>query len=437
MPPSAEASHHTKGLVRLTMACNERCPFCNVPAEDYPTRPTPASELSAALADFVAAGEQTLTISGGEPTLLRKRLVALVREARGLGLPFVELQTNAVLIDEAYARELAEAGLTSAFVSLLSQVPALHDHLAGLDGAFPRCLAGIDALIRAGVRVTLNPVLALPSQSLLPGYVDFVGERLPGVRSISLSAVQPHGRARANAELLPDYAVLGPAVREARARAQRWGISLLNPYCGLPLCVGWAEDAAHSVEAQGTPLSAPGVENTGDKSYGPPCRRCAYQSRCGGAWHAYWTLRQGSGLRAPAERGEPWSGARVSEHERVIDARLGAPALASPEPDTPTVWLLTDRPSDLQPEVARRCTDLGWTGGLRERAALAGLRGLARQGSPRLRVALPFVSEAAQWEEIRLAAALGVSSIRLLGGGESLAQMARRRLPELDLEALP
>ena len=46
-------------------------------------------------------------ISGGEPTLLRERLVALVKRARARGIPFVELQTNAVLLDEGYASELA------------------------------------------------------------------------------------------------------------------------------------------------------------------------------------------------------------------------------------------------------------------------------------------------------------------------------------------
>ena len=42
-PAQAEESHLTKGLVRLTMVCNERCPFCNVPAEDFPAAPTPGS----------------------------------------------------------------------------------------------------------------------------------------------------------------------------------------------------------------------------------------------------------------------------------------------------------------------------------------------------------------------------------------------------------
>ena len=50
-------------------------------------------------------------------------------------------------------------------------------------------------------------------------YVDFVAARLPRVRSISLSAVQPHGRAADNLELLPDYDVLAPVVRKARERA--------------------------------------------------------------------------------------------------------------------------------------------------------------------------------------------------------------------------
>ena len=144
---TAEASHQTKGLLRLTMACNERCPFCNVPVEDYPN-PTPTKEAVAEeLAAFVASGEQTLVISGGEPTLLRRRLLQLIRDARDAGISFVELQTNAILIDRTYATALNEAGLTSAFVSLLSHVPADHDFLAGLSGAYERCLTGIDSLL--------------------------------------------------------------------------------------------------------------------------------------------------------------------------------------------------------------------------------------------------------------------------------------------------
>ncbi|MBK6810203.1 MAG: radical SAM protein [Sandaracinaceae bacterium] len=102
------------------MACNERCVFCNVPVEDFrPVTPSLAA-LAAELDAFIASGEQTLTISGGEPTLLRERLLDVVARARAAGVPFVELQTNAVLLDDDYAQALARAGVTSAFVSFLS-----------------------------------------------------------------------------------------------------------------------------------------------------------------------------------------------------------------------------------------------------------------------------------------------------------------------------
>lgn len=345
MPRTAEDSHATKGLIRLTMVCNERCPFCNVPMEDFPSRPLAPEAVAAALDDFAAAGDQTVTISGGEPTLLRRRLLETLAQARSRGIPYAELQTNAVLIDDDYAVALAGAGLTSAFVSLLSQDPDHHDALAGLEGVWPRTLAGIDALLDAGVRVTLNVVVAHRTQALLAGFVDFVAERLPRVDAISLSAVQPHGRAARDPGLMPDYAVLGPQVRLAMDAARRGGITLLNPYCGLPACVGWQDDLGQSVEAIESRLGSDGprgLDQAGNKAHGPACQRCALRPRCGGAWHAYWDLRGGSGLVPPATVSLPWEPA--SPAQDVVDGRGGpVPWDALATATQPTVWLWTDR----------------------------------------------------------------------------------------------
>ena len=315
-PADMEPSHRAKGLVRLTMACNERCPFCNVPAEDYPSRPTAADEIEAQLAQLAASGERTLTISGGEPTLLRKRLVPLVARARALGMDFVELQTNAVLVDQGYANELATAGLTSAFVSLLSHEPAHHDTLAGLEGAFPRCVAGIQALLGAGVAVTLNPVFASTTQHTVVDYVRWVKASLPGVQHISLSAVQPHGRGARNLHLLPDYAVLGPQVAQARHE----GLTVLNPFCGLPLCAGWSDQVDQALREAG-----PTLQNEGNKSHGRPCVDCTLRPSCPGAWHAYWTERRGSGLAAVGPKFAPWDG--VERTQGAVRWGLTADAL--------------------------------------------------------------------------------------------------------------
>jgi pyruvate-formate lyase-activating enzyme len=387
VPRAAEDSHATKGLIRLTMVCNERCPFCNVPMEDFPSQPTPESEVVAQLDAFAAAGDQTVTLSGGEPTLLKKRLLATLQAAQDRGIPYAELQTNAVLITPAYATALADAGLTSAFVSLLSQDQAHHDVLAGLEGAWPKTLSGVDALLHAGIRVAINVVVAHRTQHLLAGFVDFVAERLPGVDSISLSAVQPHGRAAAQTGLMPDYAVLGPQVVAARARAAVHDIQLLNPYCGLPACVGWHDDLGHSVEAIESRLVAAGprgLEQAGNKAHGDPCIRCALRPRCGGAWHAYWDEHGDSGLAAPVTTRPPWEG---EDGQTVIDGRGGpVPWEQLSAATSPSVWLWTDRLPSAQVDRLRGagCTHLALEGPLGR--SLETLRALTPPALPQDRV---------------------------------------------------
>jgi MoaA/NifB/PqqE/SkfB family radical SAM enzyme len=449
-----ESHHRTKGLLRLTMACNERCPFCNVPVEDY-AHPTPAeSEVMSELDAFVAEGERTLTISGGEPTLYRDRLIRVVARARAGGVPFIELQTNAVLIDADYARALSAAGLTSGFVSLLSHKAELHDELAGLEGAFGRCLAGIDALLDAGVAVTLNPVTARSTEALVADYVDFVAERLPRVRAISLSAVQPHGRARQAPELMPDYAVLAREVPRARERARRHGITLLNPYCGLPLCIGWQDDREHSVEAIEA-LSARaslarhdahGIENRGNKRHGAPCRACALRTVCGGAWHAYWDLRDGSGIAAPLARVEPWQDGAAPGQSVVSAEALGEAEVARLRAaTTPTVWFLCQQlnEGDAARLAQAGVTDLALLTDDADRTTLAELTALARDNAglepqSRIRVVVglrrlgSFSAAYRLMEKLRES---GVEAVRLLvKGDERHARFVAEAGPALGLE---
>jgi MoaA/NifB/PqqE/SkfB family radical SAM enzyme len=441
-PPDAgsvDSNHLTKGLLRLTMACNEQCQFCNLPVEDEGTEAMDGAEAKEAVKAFAASGQRTLTLSGGEPTLLRKGLVDLVTMARAAGIPFVELQTNGVLVDGRYASELGSAGLTSAFVALLSHEPAIHDELMGRSGAHAACLAGIDGLLNAGIHVTLNPVVTHSMQSLVADYVSYVAERLPEVTSLSLSVVQPHGRAAAHLDLLPDYEVLGHSVRLAQGRAEDAGIELLNPYCGLPLCVGWEQATERCVEAveaiaarHGDHHGTPGLVNRGDKRQGEPCRCCGLRTRCGGAWHAYWDHRGGRGLHPPALRIEPWEAqARSAPAQTIVHAQDGLTDAGADQLEaatTPTVWLVTQRLSrgDGLRIGAAGCTDLAlisdpqrWSEGSE---TVREVRRIARRNEalpPQLRLGTalglePDGSFEKCYGAVRLAAAIGVDAIRIL-----------------------
>ena len=342
-----EDNHRTKGLIRLTMACNERCSFCNVPMEDYPVKTATREQIQRELTVFFEEGCKSLAISGGEPTLLRERLLSLISDARKGGILYVELQTNAILLDRNYVIALKEAGLTSAFVSLLSHIPRCHDELAGLKGAFTNCIRGIRALLDVGISVTLNPVIAKETQGLVADYVDFVAANLQGVKAISFSAVQPHGRAASNLELLPDYAVLKEVMPHAIEKAKSHGIKPLNPFCGLPLCVGWNNSPDQCVEWQESLYESEtnqhiGLQNSGNKTHGTPCYSCVFRSRCGGAWHAYWRVRNGSGIHPPQHLVNPFLDLPIDSNQSVVYALKGPVKQTYSELQrlkTPTRWL--------------------------------------------------------------------------------------------------
>ena len=453
MAVSAEESHQTKGLLRLTMACNERCSFCNVPVEDYLPQPTPTEALIQGELDaFVATGAKTLTLSGGEPTLRRKQLLALAHQARDRGIPFIELQTNAVLIDAQFAEELAQAGITSAFISLLSDLPEHHDKLTDFKDAHVRCLRGIDALIANGIRVTLNPVIAAPTVDRVAHYVQFVADRLPGVRCISLSAVQPHGRAAENVHLIPDYARLAPSILAAKGIADQRDIELVNPYCGVPVCVGWNEDLARCVEAteaqSGGWQPTLGIENTGDKRHGEPCLDCALRTRCGGAWHKYWEVHGGSGLSAPLTVVDPWQG--TADHQMIVSAgevENAWAALDGASADAFVVWLkcteLVD--GDALKLMQSRCTDVALITDLKDPLVLREVRRLEALSSPapgpqqvRVWLGIPGTTARSVWDTLVLAYALGLHRARILASPSPkwnrLLQTARAEFPELDVQ---
>lgn len=433
---TSEGNHRLKGLLRLTMACNARCLFCNVPIENYNGGILGEEDISRALQHLVEEKARTITISGGEPTIAKTHLLELVRRSRDRGIEFVDLQTNAMLIDDEYALELAEAGVTSAFVPLLSHLPETHDHLMGVTGAYAGCLAGIDALLGAGIDVRLNPVTVKQTETLVPDYVDFVSRRFPSIHFVSLSVMQPHGRAADNLALLPHYSRLRPAIAQARRLATLRGIEMVNPYCGVPICIGWSDalekcvEAVQAVEARVQPM---GLRNRGNKSHGEPCRKCAFRSLCGGAWHAYWVHRKGDGIDPPAKIVEPWLPAADELHlQSVVRAPGGANRRTwrlLEECQTPVVWLWTDtlRTEDADRIVNSRCNafalqvDAGGFGEVNETVrAMQRLLKLSRQRDTQRRPwstlgLLPEGSWTAKLRAVAIADALHLGEVVLLG----------------------
>lgn len=284
-------------ILRLGFECNEDCVFCNfIPETEPDAKRLSTEEAKSVIRRISTTTQKELSISGGEPTL-RKDLIELIAFARECGIKQVQIQTNAVLITPDYARRLAEAGLTDAFVAFHSHIPEIQDALTGLPGSCEKTIEGTRNCIAAGISTAVNIVITTRNVETFPEFVDFVAETFPGLCHLSMAIIQPHGRARDRLELLPRYSDIAGLIWDGLARAEGRGLRIDNHYCSLPLCFWDPALIAETLEfKESTHLRG---RNRGeevferirmvmrDKYQGPDCRNCWVKNFCFGVWTEY------------------------------------------------------------------------------------------------------------------------------------------------------
>ncbi|TSA45274.1 radical SAM protein [bacterium] len=294
-------------VVRLGSRCNAKCLFCNVPAESYDLpKAVSAEEIKTEIANLVNKQKNLkISISGGEPTI-NKDLPEIIKFAKDNGIQTVEIQTNAILLrDKNFVKTLKKAGLDKAFVAFHSYVPEIHDYLVGRKGAYADCLAGIKNLVAEKIKVDLNPVVTSRSYKELPGYIRFVKKEMPEVKRVSLSVIQPRGRAWNNRNLVPRYGLISPYVKKTLELGKQMGIEIFNPYCGLPFCMGnWWKYLNNCAEFTEKHLGCNQL-NFVKTNVCPPdykikacqCLVCDLERFCNGVWKEYAEIHSLSDLK--------------------------------------------------------------------------------------------------------------------------------------------
>lgn len=280
-----EASRRSQMLVlRPTVHCNQDCTFCSANETTTNVWEEPGRMLRQ-IARAARRGVRWLSFSGGEPTL-SPELASFVRAARRVGIPRVELVTNAVLLDtERRTKPLLEAGVTHAFVSLHAHDEALSRQMTQKAGDFERTLAGIGRLVEGGVQVTVNHVVNVRNQRFLTRFVELVHARFGGRTPISFAFVTPQYKALEQMEQVPRLSETMPHLRRALRRARALGQPfIVGSRQGVPPCLlgefrAWSDVFVRANEA--------GAEDASQKSRGSGCGECRYRQVCTGLWKPY------------------------------------------------------------------------------------------------------------------------------------------------------
>jgi AdoMet-dependent heme synthase len=183
----------------LTERCNLRCTHCyqsgrpadELPFSDIKCVVTEVNEMVRAWEDaYGLAFSLSYNVTGGEP-FLRKDLPKVIEEIQGQR-GTVSLLTNGTLIDRAKAEMLSQLGVNGIQVSLEGP-ESIHDAVRG-QGSFRRSMQGIEALLGAGLTVTVNVTLSKLNAGQMKEMVPLAA-RL-GVQRLGFSRLVPSGRGK-------------------------------------------------------------------------------------------------------------------------------------------------------------------------------------------------------------------------------------------------
>jgi radical SAM protein with 4Fe4S-binding SPASM domain len=138
-----------------TQACNLRCKYCYQDATVARRDELSTAEAKGLIEQVTEAGASTFIFTGGEP-FIRRDLLDLARFSRSCGL------TTHVITNGHYISEKNVAQVAGAFHNVTISVDGVmeqHDRNRGR-GAWARAVNAVDLLLRAGVTVDINSVLA-------------------------------------------------------------------------------------------------------------------------------------------------------------------------------------------------------------------------------------------------------------------------------------
>ena len=289
-------------IIHVTSRCNQKCLFCfRMDDSQEPGKEALIEEIRRAAAD----GADNVVFSGGEPTL-SPLLPGLIRHARESGaFREVGLQTNGVLLsDTNLVSKLKNAGLDFAFLPLHSHIPRVSEFMTGAGNTWHKTCQAIHNLHHAGLAVFMNIVINSVNYRGLPEYVAFIAREFPFVEKLDISVVNPSGRARNNAWIVPRHEEIGPYITEAHRLCELHGIHSVNPLCGLPLCMLPSQvdkSLEHVFTEQGRDRDKDArdmayAEAAAHKVKSPSCAQCRYDARCLGVWKGYAEIHGLDGL---------------------------------------------------------------------------------------------------------------------------------------------
>jgi His-Xaa-Ser system radical SAM maturase HxsC len=189
----------------MTERCNSNCLMCSQPPKDKDDTEQ-LTEINLELLRLMPPTVTHLTITGGEPTLLRNRLFRILRALREtLPNTDVHMLTNGRLFAwPAFTQGFVEAVHPRLVlgIPLYSDSSTSHDYIVQAKHAFDQTVMGLHQLARHYVPVEIRVVLHRLTIPRLPQLAEYVYRNFPFVVHVALMGLEPTGYTPRNKDIL-------------------------------------------------------------------------------------------------------------------------------------------------------------------------------------------------------------------------------------------
>jgi len=182
-----------KVTISFTHTCNLDCRHCYAACTREPSSRELSTDEWLAFIDYLYDYDViALLFEGGEP-FHRPDFMDVVRHCARRFM--VRIRTNGTLVTPDLARDLRQAGVGTVLVDVMGAQAATHDLLTGVPGSFGRALAGVRALLDAGVPTQLLLILNRHNVAQAQDWLELA--HALGVRRAGILRLYPIGRVKA------------------------------------------------------------------------------------------------------------------------------------------------------------------------------------------------------------------------------------------------
>lgn len=269
-----EHKSHMNPLL-LTEACDCSCLMCPQPPK--PHDKALAETCKRILALVKPQSNQTICLTGGEPTILKEdffNILGMIKSKHAKS-PVMMLTNGKSFSNFEFTRrfvlERPKDFLTC--VSLHSDVDEVHDRIVGVKNSFYKTAMGLQNLARFRERIEVRVVVSRINAGRLASVASFIQRNFPFVTHCAFMAMEITGRACDNYE---DVWIDPYEYREELSRA----VSILNradmnvSIYNVPLCL---------VEAKSWSFARQSISDW-KNDYLPICEGCSVREKCCGVF---------------------------------------------------------------------------------------------------------------------------------------------------------